>query len=131
MGRGVLAPALCLVLRLVLALPVPGLVHASPCRKARRPAPLRPCCPAHLSPRPHHSHPPAGRELTLQAEKCGCESLVMGSRGLGISKRALLATLGVGSGTWWGLLVCCAGYRLHNRLGEWGMLRGSRGRVDG
>lgn len=40
----------------------------------------------------------AGREITRQAEACGCESLVMGSRGLGLSKKALMGLLGVGSG---------------------------------
>lgn len=39
-----------------------------------------------------------GRELTSAAEQCGCESLVMGSRGLGLSKKALMTMLGVGSG---------------------------------
>lgn len=38
-----------------------------------------------------------GREITRQAEACGCESLVMGSRGLGLSKKALMGLLGVGS----------------------------------
>ncbi len=40
----------------------------------------------------------AGREIIRQAEACGCESLVMGSRGLGLSKKALMGLLGVGSG---------------------------------
>ncbi|KAL4435195.1 hypothetical protein ABPG77_001877 [Micractinium sp. CCAP 211/92] len=38
-----------------------------------------------------------GREIIRQAEACGCESLVMGSRGLGLSKKALMGLLGVGS----------------------------------
>lgn len=38
-----------------------------------------------------------GRELTSHAEACGCESLVMGSRGLGMSRKALMGLLGVGS----------------------------------
>ncbi|PSC70296.1 universal stress family [Micractinium conductrix] len=38
-----------------------------------------------------------GREITHTAEACGCESLVMGSRGLGLGKKAMLSMLGVGS----------------------------------
>ncbi|KAI7837136.1 hypothetical protein COHA_009014 [Chlorella ohadii] len=38
-----------------------------------------------------------GREITTHADACGCESLVMGSRGLGLSKKALMTMLGVGS----------------------------------
>lgn len=38
-----------------------------------------------------------GRQIANHAESCGCESLVMGSRGLGLSKKALLTLMGVGS----------------------------------
>lgn len=55
--------------------------------------PERGCCP-----RPCGHTAAAGREITRQAEACGCESLVMGSRGLGLSKKALMGLLGVGSG---------------------------------
>ena len=65
---------------------------------ARRASPPRSRPPDGTS---RNASPPssgAGREIARHAEACGCESLVMGSRGLGLSKRALLATLGVGSG---------------------------------
>ncbi|PRW20580.1 hypothetical protein C2E21_8960 [Chlorella sorokiniana] len=38
-----------------------------------------------------------GREISNYAEDCGCETVVLGSRGLGITKRALLNLLAVGS----------------------------------
>ncbi|KAI7843143.1 hypothetical protein COHA_003314 [Chlorella ohadii] len=38
-----------------------------------------------------------GREISNYAEDCGCETVVMGSRGLGITKRALFNLLAVGS----------------------------------
>lgn len=47
---------------------------------------------------PHLNPAHTGREITTHAEACGCESLVMGSRGLGLSKKALMTMLGVGSG---------------------------------
>lgn len=66
------------------AQPEPAGVHApAPC--------LAPC------PRLTHVLHRAGREITKAAEECGCESLVMGSRGLGLSKKALFSMLGVGS----------------------------------
>jgi nucleotide-binding universal stress UspA family protein len=40
----------------------------------------------------------AGRVIVRYASECGCETVVVGSRGLGLSRRALLDLFGVGSG---------------------------------
>lgn len=47
--------------------------------------------------RPPPPPPRAGRAITQHAADCGCESLVVGSRGLGLSKKALMSLMGVGS----------------------------------
>eukprot|EP00887_Chlorella_sp_A99_P000165 scaffold13.g165.t1 len=38
-----------------------------------------------------------GRTLIQATDKCGCESLVIGSRGLGLSRRAMFNLFGLGS----------------------------------
>jgi hypothetical protein len=62
----------------------------------------------------------AGGEIVRHAKDCGCESPVIGSRGLGLSKKAVASLLGVGSGGllrllwagahgWWHVLLApCA-----------------------